>query len=67
LEEDKTKMPELRWEMLETNGPDFRVYRCPVPGGWLVALTVFASFHGAGGLTFVPDPDYEWDGSSSWE
>jgi len=36
------------------------VYRAKVPGGWLVATKDSDS----GGVTFLPDPNHEWDGSS---
>ncbi len=31
------------------------MYRMQVPGGWLVWVC-----SSGGGLTFYPDPDYEW-------
>lgn len=54
----------------------FHMDRAKIPGGWLVV--VFKSSHyrkekwlsgygwgyGLGGLTFVPDPEHEWDGNS---
>lgn len=35
------------------------VHRARVPGGWLVLV-----LHNTSGLTFYPDPDHRWDGSS---
>ena len=34
--------------------------RAKIPGGWLVK----PSFGSGGGITFVPDPNHEWDGNS---
>ncbi len=44
----------LQWESLDS---DQALLRAKVPGGWLVAL------HGAS-VTFYPDPEHQWDGSS---
>jgi hypothetical protein len=33
------------------------LYRAPIPGGWLVASH-------SGSVTFVPDPEHAWDGTS---
>ncbi|HEX6369078.1 MAG TPA: hypothetical protein VF006_09095 [Longimicrobium sp.] len=35
-------------------------YRARVPGGWFVRIV----FYSSGALTFYPDPDHRWDGSS---
>jgi len=43
----------VRWESIPSTHP---FDRAKVPGGWLVATR--------GGLAFVPDAAYEWDGSS---
>jgi len=58
----------LVWEKIESvddtpwNRPHIvSVRRAKVPGGWLVSAENNA---GGGGLTFVPDPDHKWDGSS---
>jgi len=48
------------------------LHRAKVPGGWMVmmqqydaqATTSHAFGYGFGGLTFVPDPNHEWDGTS---
>jgi hypothetical protein len=34
-----------------------RVRRAKIPGGWLVTIR-------DEGITFVPDPTHQWDGSS---
>ena len=43
-------------------------WRTPVPGGWLVMSKYDSVKYDAGGtttsLTFYPDPDHTWDGSS---
>ncbi len=44
----------LKWEAIHSSIP---ASRCKVPGGWLVSIT-------NGGLTFMPDADHVWDGSS---
>jgi hypothetical protein len=47
----------LRWERLNCDhGPARSAYRAKVPGGWLVAYD--------NGMTFVPDPEHQWDGNS---
>ena len=35
--------------------------RAKVPGGWLVIL---GGGYGYSGVTFYPDPEHQWDGSS---
>jgi len=73
-------MPKIVWEKLdsEINGKqtNSKVWRTKVPGGWLVRMHGIKeevdSSHGAplvynwgyGGLTFIPDPNYIWDGNS---
>jgi hypothetical protein len=39
-----------------------RISRARVPGGWLVYTWELANNSPA--LTFVPDPDHRWNGSS---
>jgi hypothetical protein len=36
---------------------DDRIRRAKIPGGWLVTIR-------DEGITFVPDPKHEWDGSA---
>ena len=36
---------------------DYRIRRARIPGGWLVTVR-------DEGITFVPDPQHEWDGGS---
>ena len=48
--------PSLQWTPVDTSR--IPLLRAKVPGGWLIAA-------GSGaGLTFYPDPDHEWDGTS---
>lgn len=52
--------PKLEWQKLKSrqkNVPD--LYRSAVIGGWLIT----SGGEGAP-LTFIPDPEHEWDGSS---
>jgi hypothetical protein len=54
----------LHWEYLNSDTSYLNtVLRAKIPGGWLV----FADNNtGEGsGLTFVPDRDHEWDGTSN--
>jgi len=55
--------------------PVFNIYRTKIPGGWLVLMRqhdfqfesvsdTYGYGWGYGGMTFVPDPDHKWDGSS---
>lgn len=44
----------LKWEAMSSSIPGSRA---KVPGGWLVSIT-------NGGLTFLPDAEHSWDGSS---
>lgn len=37
-----------------------KFYRSMVPGGWLV----FCRGSSEGGMTFIPDPNHQWDGNS---
>ena len=48
----------LNWEKVDTADP--RMYRAKVPGGWLVMIV----WGNEASITFYPDPDHEWDGSS---
>ena len=47
----------MQWEEIASSPGYMR--RAKVPGGWLVMLIL-----GEVSLTFYPDPDHEWDGSS---
>ena len=67
----------LVWETLKMSvGPV--VQRSRIPGGWILVFfdmteTAMVSDSGGpnyscdvpyGGMTFVPDPDHQWDGNS---
>ena len=56
--EKKTLCFELLPNRINTTSASFAIYRSKVPGGWLVAVRPHDS------LTFVPDPQHEWDGGS---
>lgn len=42
--------------------PD-RLSRAKVPGGWLVFI--WSPMNSDQGITFYPDPNHEWEGSSA--
>ena len=50
------------WEELESVGGLLAVRRAKVPGGWLVYAS--NGYHHHGGITFYPDPEHRWSGSS---
>ena len=52
----------LSFQQLRGDNPDWTLYRAKIPGGWL--LTNQRQPDGGKGLTFVPDPDHQWDGGS---
>jgi len=61
------------WEELNPSEAFSHMFGLKVPGGWLVyvdrrdsePLPGFGEFpYTAGGLTFYPDPNHEWDGGS---
>ncbi len=61
---DKPAIPVLSWHKLECeNGPN-RAYRTKVPGGWLMTVKYHYMESIGGGVTFIPDPNHEWDGYS---
>ena len=47
-------MTEVVWERVKDaeGGMSWALWRAKIPGGWLVT--------GTQGLTFVPDPNHEW-------
>jgi hypothetical protein len=53
-------MAKLEWESLSALGDVIGTYRTKVLGGWLI----FVDSGAASGLTFLPDPQHHWDGSS---
>lgn len=67
-------MPELIWEEIKSSMGFF--YRAKVVGGWLVkeVFDVITNptenlqsygFEYRGSLTFIPDPNYSWEGVKS--
>jgi hypothetical protein len=50
-------MAKLAWEMIEAEPSYRKIERTKVPGGWLVRMEV----GDGGGITFVPDPNHEWE------
>jgi hypothetical protein len=50
------------WEVLESTGGLLAVLRAKVPGGWLVYAS--NGYHQHGGITFYPDPEHRWTGST---
>ncbi len=54
----------LNWQELENDNWAPCIYRAAVPGGWLVRMFEPGPGGGTAGLTFMPDPDHAWDGSS---
>ncbi|MGR5502005.1 hypothetical protein ACQKP3_14835 [Vibrio sp. DNB22_10_4] len=61
----KCEKPVLSWQALKNfGGSCHSTYRTKIPGGWLVSI--HASFDSglSCGVTFVPDPEHLWDGSS---
>ena len=56
----------LEWQSLVSKGTGFTVslYRTKVPGGWLILLSPSSSGRSDSGVTFLPDPEYKWDGNS---
>jgi len=48
----------LNWGKIKNRNYTYNdLYRAKVFGGWLVAVS-------SGGVTFLPDPDHQWDGNS---
>lgn len=67
-------MGELKWKSLDSDPQGFSVWRCKIPGGWLVMAVggnpdardeaADSVTPNETGLAFVPDPGHKWDGSS---
>lgn len=54
-------MASIEWEAIETpHTHRTSTERARIPGGWLVKFSEHYNESGAGGLTFVPDPDHTW-------
>lgn len=56
----------LVWQECKTGplGYSHSLHRAKVPGGWLVVLTPQSSGDRPASLTFYPDPQHVWDGTS---
>ena len=59
----------LVWNEVPSFGilPGSAMYRTKITGGWLVFGVIPSARNSepvASGLTFVPDPDHKWDGTS---
>ncbi len=54
---DNIKSPTLVWESLTNYGGPRRAIRTKIIGGWLLSTC-------EGSLTFIPDPNHDWDGNS---
>jgi hypothetical protein len=56
------------WEVISSEGNsteyDVRTRRAKVPGGWLVEQIEVRSKSIGAGITFYPDADHRWDGST---
>jgi hypothetical protein len=50
---------ELVPNRITTTSANFTIYRSKVPGGWLLATRPHDN------VTFMPDPQHEWDGGSA--
>ena len=51
------------WEDLDSSGHGhLAMRRAKVPGGWLIYAS--DGYHHHGGMTFYPDPEHRWNGSS---
>jgi len=58
----------LIWENLKNEGGPESSYRTKIPGGWLFQTYSESAGLGRGsGVTFIPDPEHQWDGSSNNE
>ncbi|MDQ3012792.1 MAG: hypothetical protein M3X11_19050 [Acidobacteriota bacterium] len=51
----------INWEKLKSSGSPLagEIWRAKVPGGWLLII-----HYGETAITFYPDPQHKWDGSS---
>ena len=54
--EPESRGPRLNWDRVDSSGHS--VWRTSIPGGWLVTV-------GGSSVTFVPDPNHQWDGGSA--
>ena len=52
----------MEFSKIEGRRPEFTIYRAQIPGGWLVTQGLRSDERSS--MTFVPDPNHEWDGNS---
>jgi hypothetical protein len=50
--------------LVDSRKAAFTLRRAKIPGGWLVVLSKIGMASVSEAVTFVPDPDYTWDGNS---
>ena len=51
------------WEHIKNKGENIfspKMYRSKVPGGWLITTGITTGFSDVR-LTFMPDPEHEWE------
>jgi hypothetical protein len=69
--QEPAKKDAVLWAGLPNRGMGLNseINRAKVPGGWLVFVSVQspsrAGESAGSGLTFVPDPEHKWDGTSA--
>lgn len=61
-QDETNKHGKLEFRLLITSANGTQVRRAKIPGGWLMLTERTDS--SCGGITFVPDPEHVWDGSS---
>lgn len=54
----------LRFVPLNAENTPYRLERAKITGGWLVTGSRGGAPDSGFGLTFVPDPEHQWDGGS---
>lgn len=65
VNEAKPKSPVMRFEYVRSASADgVMINRAKVPGGWFVSGTLNVGEAAGYGMTFVPDPNHDWDGAS---
>lgn len=67
--QEPAKKEAVLWYAVSSRGMrPSEIHRAKMPGGWLVFVSVQSPTRAdetSGSLTFVPDPEHKWDGSSS--
>jgi hypothetical protein len=59
---------DLQWEIVKNSGEGKpqQLSRAKVIGGWLISAIPSAAIGGAG-ITFLPDPEHQWQLNSSFD